>query len=125
MGTALFAVVPGVHAFASPCGRFGGGGGSGGLLFLAVAAGRVRPAPSGALAFASAARDCGLEETGLDPELSSESRVSDDVVLQYSASAETSDIATATFRGLGDYPRRDCKLVKSNLSPDGDELIID
>ena len=72
MGTALFAVVSGAHAFASPCGRVGGGGGSGGLLFLAKAAGSVRPAPSGALAFASAARDCELEEGRLLLELESD-----------------------------------------------------
>ena len=74
LAIAAFKVVPGAHAFASPCGRVGGGGGSGGLLFLATAAGSVRPAPSGALAFASAARDCELEEGRLELELESDSR---------------------------------------------------
>ena len=46
LGIAAFKVVPGAHAFASPCGRVGGGGGSGGLLFLAK--------------FACMARFCGL-----------------------------------------------------------------
>ena len=74
MGTALFAVVPGPLAFAGPRGRCGVGGGSGGLLFLAKAVERVRPTPGGALAFASAARDCELEEGRLELELESDSR---------------------------------------------------
>ena len=74
MGTALFAVVSGAHAFASPCGRVGGGGGSGGLLFLAKAAGSVRPTDRDCEL--EEGRDCDLEEGRLVLGLESDSEVS-------------------------------------------------